>query len=369
MPRAARLYLPRERRASWRIDFTLLFAAFALFGFGCLALRSVGIRSGENFLSRHLLMAGLGLGPFGVFYFVRPDWWRRSAWTLYGLNLVILAAVLFMGTSTNGAQRWLDLKFMQFQPSELAKMMALLTLASFLAARQDTISRVSTFILSFVHVAVPAFLIGMQPHYGGALVLIVIWLCVCVAGNVPLKFIAAAVLLLGLGGVAATQIPGALHGYHLRRLQAMQGEDRQGTNFQQDKAQVALAVGGLTGAGLFKGAQRLPEQENDFIFTVVGEDVGLAGSALVLGAFAFFFFRIWLVMVEAVEANHRMIAAGVLGLLAFHTIVNIGMVLQLLPVVGLWLPFFSAGGTALWLCMACVGLLLRVGRETRKRGF
>lgn len=368
MASATRLSRSRSSRLNWRsFDFPLLLAAGLLFLLGCGALFSVGLRTGDNFLRRHLLMAALGVIPFGVFYFVKPGWWRKASWTLYGLNLLILAAVLYTGSTTNGAQRWLDLKFMQFQPSELAKMMTVVTLAAFLSARRDSIQKLSTFLLSFLHVAAPAFLIARQPHYGGALTLIVIWLCVCLAGNVPARYLVGALCFIVVGGVAATRIPGALHDYHLKRLEAMGKSDRSRMNFQQDRAQIALGLGGLSGSGLFKGRQRVPEQENDFIFTVVGEDAGLLGGGLALGAFGLLFYRIWLVMVRMSDPYPKMIAAGILGLLAFHTLVNLGMVLQLLPVVGLWLPFFSAGGTALWLCMACVGILLRIGNDEANR--
>src|SRR5438045_7136504 len=99
----------------------------------------------------------------------------------------MLFAVLYAGVSTNGAQRWIDLKFMQFQPSEMAKLFTVITLASFLATRQRSIGKLSTFALTFVHIAIPALLIAKQPHYGGALVLVVVWLCVCTAGAVPAK--------------------------------------------------------------------------------------------------------------------------------------------------------------------------------------
>lgn len=354
-----------RRSGLGRIDWGLVGAGLVLFIFGCIALHSVGLRTGQPFLKRHLLMAGLGLGPFLVCYLAQPNWWRRASWVLYGFNLALLTAVLYLGSSTNGAQRWIDLSFMQFQPSEMAKLLTVVTLAAFLTARQDRIRQLSTFVLSFLHVAVPALLIARQPHYGGALVLIVIWFCICIGGNVPLKYMAAAMALFVAGGMAATRVPGVLHGYHLKRIQAMTNDDRQGVNFQQDRAQVALGVGGITGTGLFHGRQTLPEQENDFVFTVLGEELGLVGSALVLTSFALLFYRIWLVMLKAAEPFHRMIAAGMLGMLSFHTIVNIAMVLQLLPVVGLWLPFISAGGTALWLCMASIGLLLRIRREEK----
>lgn len=348
-----------------RFDWILLASSLILLAIGFVALYSVGIRIGDNVFKKQALMAAIGLGPFLVFFLVSPDWWQRAAWVLYAINLLLLTAVLFVGTSTNGAQRWIDLKFMQFQPSEMAKILTVLTLAAFLAARQRIVGRLSTLVLSFLHVAVPAFLIAKQPHYGGAMVLVVIWICVCIAGNVPLKYVTASVALIAIALIAATQVPGVLHGYHLKRLQAMEQQDSQGASYQQDRAQVALGAGGVTGTGFLKGRQSLPEQQNDFIFTVIGEEFGLVGSFVVLAAFGFFFYRIWLVMLQASDPFYRMIAAGILGILVFHVVVNLGMVVQLLPVVGLWLPFMSSGGTALWLCMSCVGLLLKIRSKER----
>ncbi len=343
-----------------RFDWLLLLSALILLALGFVSLYSVGLRDGANYFRKQATMAVIGLVPFAIFYFVNPRWWRKIAWLLYAVNVVILAAVLFVGTSQNGAQRWIDFKFVQFQPSELAKILVVITLASFLAARQQSIAHLSTLVLSFLHVAIPAFLIARQPHYGGAMVLIVIWISLCVAGNVPLRYLAASLILIGLGCVALIEIPGALHGYHLKRLQGLELTDKQGSGFQQDRAQITLGAGGLRGDGLFRGRLSLPEQQNDFVFTVIGEELGLAGGLLTLSAFGFFFYRAWLVMLEATDPYLRMLAAGILGMLGFHTILNLGMVLQILPVVGLWLPFMSAGGTALWLCMACMGLLLKV---------
>ncbi len=349
-----------------QFDWPLFLTSLALLALGLLSLYSVGLRDHGPYFKKQIAMAVVGLAPFALFYFVRPDFWKRIATPLYLFNLLILGAVLIVGVTNNGAQRWIDLKFVQFQPSELAKLLTILTLASFFVARAEKLNRLSTFALSFLHVAVPALLIARQPHYGGALVLIVVWLSISIATGVPVKFIVAAVALLLVGVVVAVKTPGAIHDYHLKRIRAMRVEDKAGASYQQDRAQVALGAGGLFGTGLFHGKQSLPEQQNDFIFTVLGEELGLVGSTVIIAAFGFFFYRLWLVMFHAKEPYYRMLAAGVLGLLAFHAAVNIAMVLQLFPVVGLWLPFMSAGGTALWLCMACMGLMLN-GRGRAKQ--
>ncbi|MBL6010787.1 FtsW/RodA/SpoVE family cell cycle protein, partial [Bacillus halotolerans] len=108
-----------------------------------------------------------------------------------------------------------------------------------------------------------------------------------------------------------------------------------------------------------------PEQRNDFIFTVPGEEAGFVGGVLILALYGFFFYRVWLVMVHAEEPYFRMIVGGIYTVLGFHMCVNIAMVLQLIPVVGLWLPFMSSGGTAMWLCLSCVGLLVGIRRHER----
>ncbi len=354
-----------QRSAIRNLDWTLLGSAALLLFIGLVSLFSIGHRDGEPYLKKQVAMAVIGLVPFALFFFAPADLWRRFASVLYGLNVIMLAAVLKVGSSANGAQRWIDLKFMQFQPSELAKLLVVLTLSSFLVARADQIKKPSTFLLSFLHVGVPAVLIALQPHYGGALVLVVIWLGISLAAGVPFRFIACAVILLGFAAVLAVKVPGAFHGYHLKRLKAMARPDKSGASWQQDRAQVALAAGGIFGTGLGKGTQHLPEQQNDFIFTVLGEELGLAGCTLILTAFGFFFYRLWLAFVRTKDLFGRAVIAGILSLLAIHTMINIGMVIGLFPVIGLWLPFMSAGGSSLWLCMACVALALNLRRREK----
>ncbi len=287
----------------------------------------------------------------------------------------MLAAVLLHGKSAKGAARWLPLGPIQFQPSELAKILVILTLAAFYTARQDQITKLSTFFWGILHVGVPLMLILLQPHLGAALVMLVAWFSVSLIAGIPLKYLAGAV---GVGVVMVALILSVpalsgkfLHGYQQGRVNGMMSrqKDVQGANWQTDRAEIAFGVGGVLGSGYMRGEQKaagyIPEQQNDFIFTVVGEEGGLIGGTLVLAAFGFFFYRIWLVMLYAKDSYAKMIAGGIFAVLAFHTFVNIAMVLQLLPVVGLWLPFLSYGGTALWLCLGSVGLLLNIRRQER----
>lgn len=354
----------------FRIDWLLVLSAALLTLVGLMSLFSEGQgKPGGGVFGKQVMLLVIGLIPFAICFFVPPASLRKQATAIYVVNLLLLAAVLVAGKQQMGAQRWFQLGPITFQPSEVAKLLVVITLSSFFAARQEQVERFSTFALSFAHVAVPAALIFKQPHLGATLVVLAIWVAICIAAGVPLKyvgsFVAGAILLF----VAVWSIPGVLKSYQKDRIEGLLHANAKDNGYQSLRSQIAFGSGGLLGEGYLQGEQKkarfIPEQRNDFIFTVIGEEGGLVGCSLVLIAFGFFFFRAWLVMLEASEPFLKMLVAGILGMLGFHTIVNLGMVLQIMPVVGLWLPFMSYGGTALWLCMACVGLLLAIRRSER----
>jgi rod shape determining protein RodA len=350
-------------------DGLLLFAAAILLFAGILTQFSINVDSDLGEFRKHLLFTLIGLVPFALFFWVNPLFWKRIAPWLYFLSLVLLVLVLVRGELIMGARRWILVGPMQFQPSEPAKLLMILSLGALFANRQDRIRDFSTFALSLLFVVPPLFLVFRQPHLGGALVITAIWLAMSMAAGVRLRFIVGSIVAIPLLIGSAYVTPRVLTLEQKERIHSMFFSDPDGANYQVERASMAFAAGGVTGTGFLRGEQKkagfIPQQHNDFIFTVVGEEGGLIGCALVIAAFGFFFYRVWLVMVQSDELYFRAIAGGVLGLLAFHTVVNIGMVVQLLPVVGLWLPFMSAGGTALWLCMACVGLLLGIRRRER----
>jgi len=353
-----------------RIDWLLVLSASILMLVGLMSLYSEGWHKehGGNF-GKQVFNIVVGIVPFTFFLLVHPKMFKKYSRAIYIGNLVILALVLKLGFHEMGAQRWITLGPIRFEPSELAKLFIVFTLASFFADRQDSIRKFSTFALSFAHVAVPSALIFEQPHLGAALVMLAIWLAISITAEVPIQFvlgfIAGGLLLFGL--VWAT--PGVLNDYQRKRVEGLLHKNEKDSGYQTLRSEIAFGSGGVLGEGYLRGEQKqarfIPEQHNDFIFTVVGEEGGLVGCTLVLLAYGFFFFRAWLVMLDATDPYYKMLIAGVIGLLAFHMTVNLGMILQLLPVVGLWLPFLSYGGTAMWLCMSCVALLLNIRRHER----
>ncbi|MBS1721070.1 MAG: rod shape-determining protein RodA [Armatimonadetes bacterium] len=368
-------------RAKGGFDYPLLLSALLLLLFGLLSLYSQGYGKRDSQFNKQLMNAAIGLGPFLVMLAVRSRTWIRLAPAIYATNLLLLLAVLVKGVSKYGATRWLQLGPIQLQPSELGKLFTILTLASFLAMRHDRLKELSTYLLSLIHVMVPALLIFAQPHFGGMSTILVIWFGMCLVANFPSKFLWVTALagVLALGTIVA--VPKlrekVFKGYQIERMLGLISKNdvttKKDANYQTWRAEIAFGVGGISGSGLLKGEQKagdfVPFQYNDFIFTVIGEEGGLVGATFVLAVFGFFFYRVWLVILRTQDPFGRYAAAGVLSLLAFHTWVNLAMVMGLVPVVGLWLPFFSAGGTALWLCMACVGLLLSIRRQEETQMF
>jgi rod shape determining protein RodA len=335
---------------------------------GMMALYSVQqAQPATSVFVRQAMWLAVGIVPFCALWLAPVAFWRKLAFLLYLANVALLVLVLVEGREGGGAQRWLQAGPVQLQPSELSKLITVLTLSALFANRPGRERAFRTFALSFLHVAPPVALVFLQPHLGAALVLVAIWLAVCLAAGVRWTFLAGSILAgIALLAVAMT-VPGILQEYQKERVRAMFVLDEKGADYQQLRASIAFGAGGVLGAGYLQGEQKagrfIPEQHTDFIFTVVGEEGGLAGATLALAAFGFLFLRIWWVAYCAQDPYGRMIAFGLLGMFGFHAIANLGMNVGLLPVVGLWLPFMSYGGTALLLCLASLGLLLAVRRE------
>ena len=376
----------RNQQRPVQVDWWLVLAASILIIAGLMSLYSLSVGRGQTlFFRQELQYLVVGVVPFSLFFFVPLKNWMRWANVLYALNLGLLALVLVKGVKINGSARWINLAGMQFQPSEAAKLLTVFTLAAFFAVRQDRIRDKSTILLSLLHVLPAMVLIVRQPHVAAAMVIGVVWFCLAVAADVPLRYLALTALIgiVGIGAILKFNPRLILSDYHFGRLHAQvavlglnrpgasadlaQKKLKQSGNYQGDRAEIAFGNGGLIGTGYLKGTQKsggyIPEQHSDFIFTVIGEEGGLIGSTLILAAFGLLFFRLWLIMLGATEPYYRMLIAGIIGMLSFHMAVNLFMVLQIIPVAGLWLPFMSHGGTALWLCLSCIAIALNVKRR------
>lgn len=363
--------LARRRVPARQVDVLLLGATLALAGLGTLVVQSA-TRSMEGVDAGAYLVRQVGFLVLGTVALVAcalvPARRLRALAPLAWLGcLVLLLAVLSpLGTVVNGARSWFDFGPIQLQPAELAKVATLATLAAYVNAARGPFGG-RHLVACLVIVGAPAVLILGQPDVGSVLVFGAVALAVLlVAGARPHHFAVLAVLgALLVGGAFAT---GAVEGYQRDRLTSFAdggGADEAGYNL--DQAETAIGAGGLTGTGLFQGTQTrgryVPEQQTDFIFTVVGEELGFLGGASLLALFGVVCWRVWRTAWLARGTFGALLCVGVLAMLLFQVFENVGMAMGIMPITGLPLPFVSYGGSSLIASLAAIGLVLNVHRS------
>jgi rod shape determining protein RodA len=356
-----------EKREGRTRDWGLLITTLLLIGGGLLSLASIDADRDTNYATKQMMFAAIGIGVFYVFNTVRLEFFRSAASILYVVNILLLVATRFAGKSRGMAERWIAIGPLQFQTSEVSKLLLAITLAAYFANREEKINEPSTFYGALIHAAPILALILAQPHLGATLALLFMTLNILIQAGSPWKFFPVTVIALIGIGFAGWFIPGLMPEYMRGRVEAKLDQyvygkrDPRGSDYQQEQAMLAIGSGGASGTGFFQGEQKaagvIPDQQTDFVFSVIGEEGGFTGSVLVIGLFGAFFFFVWRRVFLATSMMSRLVAAGLFAVLAFHTIVNLAMVLRFGPVVGLWLPFMSSGGTALWMCMGAVGLI------------
>ena len=322
---------------------------------------------------------GAVLGIAAAIFLARTDYeilLKRYAPYLYPLNILLLLIVLthFGGHEAKGASRWIRLGPVQLQPSEFAKIILIGTLALFLTRHAESITEWRTVLKSLVHIGVPMLLIAKQPDLGTALVLLAIWGgMLVIAGARP-----AHLLLLALGG--AVLFAGVWHfnpghvlkDYQKNRLQVFLNPDSdpRDTGYHLRQSEIAIGSGGISGEGYGRGTQSngkfIPEQHTDFIFTVVGEEGGFVVCASLLVLYLLLLERGVAVMADCEDPLGRLLAAGVLSMLTFHIVVNAGMTMGIMPVVGVPLPFFSYGLSSLLVNFLAIGTLLSVAARKHR---
>lgn len=296
---------------------------------------------------------------------------------LYVLNLLILILVLIpgIGKETNGAQSWIVIGSLSLQPSEFAKVLLIITFAQFLVTRQGKLNTFKDFIPCFIYVGVPMLLILAQPDLGTSLVFIAI--------TFGMMFIAGAnpKILGGLffGGIALVVVvlmlhfsfglPVPLKEYQLMRLVVFldpyaDGKNGLGAGYNIIQSLVAVGSGGLTGKGLFNGTQGqynfLPYHHTDFIFAIIGEELGFVGGMLVLILYFILLYQALLIARQAKDLYGTLLVVGVVSMISFHILENVGMAIGMMPVTGIPLPLFSYGGSNMWANLFALGLILNV---------
>ena len=376
---------PLIRRYLRRVDVVYLLLCAACSAISVVVLLSIGqTQLGSNNKASVQLIASL-LGLMLAVVFSTADYHALAgAWPLHGVvawGLVLPTLFLHnvntglvtIGYDAGGTSNysWYRVGGMTFQPAELAKISFILTLALHLSQVRGQVNRPKNLLLLFVHIALPAAAIHVQGDDGTALVFLGIGLVMLYAGGLS-HWVAGGALAAGVvgGGVLLKLRPGIIKGYQFKRILAVITPDDPNLadiTYQQNKGTMAIGTGGLTGTGLFTPEHIfVPNAWNDFIFAYLANVLGFVGAAAVLALLLGVCLRTLTAALQSRDALGRNICVGIFAALFLQTVINLGMNLQVLPVIGVTLPFFSAGGSSVVMMYLCVGLVLSVGLQARR---
>ena len=371
------LYAKENRRLKTRteegVDLIFLLLLMLLLTVGLVMLYSAsyaqsqydtGYTQSTRYLQKQGLCALIGLGAMVVLSRIPPEFWLRWAWVLYGISIALLLSVLVFGQSVNGARRWINIAGIQFQPSEIAKFTLIVLFAKLTRDFGKQARQFRRGVLGFgaalLGILVP---LALEKHLSAIMLMgMVAVVMMFVAGTHPKWLLAGAgaavvfvVVYVSLMGYAGDRITAWLH----------PEQDPSDTGYQILQSLYAIGSGGLFGLGLGKSRQKylyLPFQYNDYIFAVICEELGLVGAVLIIALFAALILRGYWVALHGGSRFRTVLAAGLTTLIAVQTILNLGVVSNLLPSTGIALPFFSYGGTALAVNLGEMGVILSISR-------
>lgn len=373
-----------DRRLLSNFDWVLFYAAGAILLCGLVVLYSAGydpdaampmakilpfsVESPSFVKQVAFILAGLAAMVFGLS--VSPIMWQRLAPWIYGLGLLALIGVAVGGKVVNGSRRWLELGGFNFQPAETMKLGVLLLMASFLARHPAPAGgyRFKQLVLPCLILILPVALILKQPDLGTAV-------AVAAIGGFMMLFVGIAprVLIIGILAASALAVPvwGSLHDYQKKRVMVLLDpeSDPKGSGYHITQSKIAVGSGEVFGKGFLQGTQTqlqfLPEHTTDFIFSVLAEEWGFIGVTFVLSLYLFLLYRMLRVVQRARDTFSALMAFGMTAKLFTHIAINIGMVIGLMPVVGIPLPLFSYGGSSILSSLFGLGLVLGVSMRRK----
>ncbi|MGF1695016.1 rod shape-determining protein RodA [Vibrio lamellibrachiae] len=353
----------------FHIDLPLLLGILVLMAFGLVVMYSA---SGQSYamMDRQAMRMALALGVMVVLAQISPRTYESLAPFLFFCGLVLLFGVLFFGESSKGAQRWLNLGFVRFQPSELLKLAVPLMIASYIGKRSLPPS-FKTIVISLVMLFVPTILIAKQPDLGTSILIAASGIFVIFLAGISWKIIFAA-------GVCVSAFAPVLWFFLMREYQKVRvrtlfnpESDPLGAGYHIIQSKIAIGSGGISGKGWLQGTQSqlefLPERHTDFIFAVIAEEWGMIGILALLTIYLFIMGRGLYLASQAQTSFGRMMAGSITLSFFVYVFVNIGMVSGILPVVGVPLPLISYGGTSMVTLMAGFGMLMSI--HTHRNAF
>jgi rod shape determining protein RodA len=363
------------RKLTQRLDWSLLAVVVLLVIIGCtMVYSSTRAEKGGQKLMLQLVWVALGVVLLASVTIVDYNRLVNLALPFMGVCIFLLLVVLVSGHVTKGASRWIDLGPMHLQPSEMLKLAVILFLGGFLAHHEEETQDFALVLRALVYVGAPTVLVLAQPDLGTPVLLFLVW-------NAMLFLSGARVV--HLGGIAFAFLMLFTAAWGLNIIKQHQKDriigflnpdaDPRGHGYNLKQSLIAIGSGHVAGKGLFRGTQSrlqfVPEQETDFIFTVVGEETGFVGSVALLALFGFLLYRTLAVAAVAKDMAGRVMAGGIATMFLVHVLVNIGMTIGLMPVKGMPLPFVSYGGSNMLTMMAAVGLLQSIYIHRQKITF
>lgn len=343
------------------IDIPLLLSLLVLMGAGLFVLVSAGNQE-TGMLSRQLIRFGLALFAMLVVAQIPPRYFQMAVPILFVLGTTLLVMVLVFGDVGGGAQRWLDLKVIRFQPSELMKLVVPMMVA-FYFTRRPLPCTFKDVLISLMIIAVPALLVAKQPDLGTALLIIASGLFVVFLAGLPWRYIIG---MLIAAAVAAPALWMVMRDYQKKRVLTFINPetDPLGAGYHIIQSKIAIGSGGLWGKGWFEGTQShlefLPERSTDFIFAVLAEEFGLVGVFVLLSLYFIIILRAAMISIQAQNTFNRLLAGSITLTFGIYVIINIGMVSGLFPVVGIPLPLVSYGGTSTVTLLLGFGILMSI---------
>ena len=321
--------------------------------------------SSTYYFTRQLFFAVSGVGIMYVASRFPIGFYRRFSYIIMFAALCFMLLVLVAGRKVNGARRWFEIGGVTFQPSEIAKIGIILVEANMICRYKNKMKTFRYGVVPFaILVAIVVGLLVLEPHLSASVIIIAITAVMMYVGGTRLRWFALGIALVAAAGFIAVSVLD----YSGDRITAWLDPfaDTSDTGYQIVQSLYSIGSGGLTGLGLGQSRQKylyLPEEHNDFIFSVVCEELGFIGAALILVLFALLIIRGYWLALHCRDRYSFLVCIGIMSHLAIQVILNVAVVTNLVPCTGVSLPFFSYGGTALWLQLAEMGVVLSISRD------
>ncbi len=363
--------MEKKRAGTKRVDMPLLLSVLALVLFGMVMLYSTSsynglVKFGDSFyyLKKQFFATSLGLAAMYIVANIDYHVWSRFAILGYLLSAVLSTLVLFVGQEINGSKRWLALGPLSFQPSEFAKVALIIFLAWVVMKQGKKIAKLKNMFLVILSSLPIVGLVGTNNLSTAIIILGIAVILIFVASPKYLQFIA-----VGCAGIAFIAIFLATASYRLERLAIWLNPEEYEKGYQTLQGLYAIGSGGVFGVGLGNGKQKLgfvPEAQNDMIFSIICEELGLVGAGLLIFLFAILIWRLMVVASHTRDLYGCLIVTGIMGHIMIQVILNIAVVTNTIPNTGITLPFVSYGGTSVLFLLAEMGIALNVSLSTRK---